>query len=342
MIRKQATRAAAEEPGQDSFLDIVANLVGILIILVMVIGVRAQDAMIEAAPNEDLSQDVEQIKHELADTKTATGAVESGIRRIHSEIERQQLDLDYRRQERDAILLLVSSTKELMDNRRGQLDQEQQAKFDSQRELIARRSELEQLQRGLQSARTEAEQVTLIEHLPTPMAKTVFGKELHFRLLSGRLTYIPWHELVAQLQQDAPQKLWRLKEQPEFTETLGPVDGFWLKYTLKRVDHNIATRVGPAVQQGAELDRFVLVPVAENLGEPFAKAFEKHSDFLAMLSQHKPATTTVTVWTYPDSFHQFRTLKKELFRRGYLTASRPLPANQPIGGSPRGTQSAAQ
>ena len=30
-------------PGQDSFLDIVANIVGILIILVLVAGVRARD-----------------------------------------------------------------------------------------------------------------------------------------------------------------------------------------------------------------------------------------------------------------------------------------------------------
>ena len=37
-----------EGPGQDSFLDIVANLVGILIILVMVVGVRAKDAMVQA------------------------------------------------------------------------------------------------------------------------------------------------------------------------------------------------------------------------------------------------------------------------------------------------------
>ena len=39
---------AIDAPGTDSFLDVVANLVGILIILVMVIGVRARDAMVEA------------------------------------------------------------------------------------------------------------------------------------------------------------------------------------------------------------------------------------------------------------------------------------------------------
>jgi len=342
MIRNRQSKAAVEEPGQDSFLDIVANLVGILIILVMVIGVRAQDAMIEAAPNDEPSQQVEQIKSEVTDVKTAASAVASDIHRINSEIKRQQLDLDYRRKERDRILMVVSSTKELLADQRGQLDQVQQARFDSQRELIADRAELEQLRRGVQSARTQTQQVAVIEHLPTPMAKTVFGKELHFRLRRGRLTFIPWDELVAQLKVDAPQKMWRLKDQSEFTETLGPLGGFWIKYTLARVEHSVPTRVGVSVQRSVELDRFVLVPVAENLGEPFGKALEAGSDFRAVLSQHKPASTTVTVWTYPDSFNQFRTLKKELFQLGYLTASRPLPDDQPIGGSPRGTRAAAQ
>ena len=38
-MRRRA-RQIADEPGQDSFLDIVANLVGILIILVMIVGLE--------------------------------------------------------------------------------------------------------------------------------------------------------------------------------------------------------------------------------------------------------------------------------------------------------------
>ncbi len=39
--RRLADNSGIEDGGQDSFLDIVANLVGILVILIMVIGVRA-------------------------------------------------------------------------------------------------------------------------------------------------------------------------------------------------------------------------------------------------------------------------------------------------------------
>jgi hypothetical protein len=46
--------------------------------------------------------------------------------------------------------------------------------------------------------------------------------------------------------------------------------------------------------------------------------------------------------TYPESFGDFRTLKKALFDLGYTTAARPLPPGILIGGSPNGSRSAAQ
>jgi hypothetical protein len=91
-----------------------------------------------------------------------------------------------------------------------------------------------------------------------------------------------------------------------------------------------------------DLDRFVLVPVSEPLGEPLAAALQSNSEFRTLLAGYDPNRTTVTVWVYPDSFQDFRTLKAELYRLGYLTAGRPLPAGRPIGGSPEGTRSAAE
>ena len=174
------------------------------------------------------------------------------------------------------------------------------------------------------------------------MAKTVFGKELHFRLAAGRLTPVPWDALVEQLQREAPNKVWRLKDEPQFTETLGPIGGFWMHYTLKRAEYTLNTRQGVSVQSRVELDRFIVVPVTEDLGEPLEKALVDGSQFMAVLEQHRPADTTVTIWVYPDSFAQFRTVKQVLFGRGFLTASRPLPAGHPIGGSPQGSRSAAE
>ena len=50
----------------------------------------------------------------------------------------------------------------------------------------------------------------------------------------------------------------------------------------------------------------------------------------------------MTLWTYPDSFEMYRDLKTELYKLGYPTAGRPLPAGEPIAGSPSGSKSSAQ
>ena len=167
------------------------------------------------------------------------------------------------------------------------------------------------------------------------MAKTVFGKELHLRL-RRRLAFIPWDELVEQLKQDAPLKTWKLKDTPRITEFLGPVKGFRLKYTLQQSREMTSVPGGMALQMRVELDRFVLIPIADDLGEPLDAALAGPSQFRTILEADDPNRTTITVWVYPDSFNDFRRLKAELFRLGYSTAGRPMPEGLPIGGSPGG------
>ena len=150
------------------------------------------------------------------------------------------------------------------------------------------------------------------------------------------------HEVVEDDRADAPHNVWKLKEATAITETLGPVGGFRMKYTLRRVQHVSPVGGGLAVQQRVELDRFILEPIQEDLGAPLEQALQEGSEFLEMLRRADPDRTTITVWVYPDSFNQFRTLKAELFRRRFLAAGRPMPEGHPIGGSPDGSRSAAQ
>lgn len=238
--------------------------------------------------------------------------------------------------------LLVAAAEAALEREREKLNQSQRTAFDSQRSLLAAREELKQIERDLLTAQQSAAPTAVIDHLPTPMAKTVFGEEIHLRLEHGRLTVIPWDELIRELQKEAPNKVWRLKDQDEMTETLGPIGGFWMNYTLRRFQHQMVVRGGTVTQSGIEFDQFTLVPVSDDLGEPLAEALQEGSQFHTLLKAKDAQQTTITVWTYPDSFATFRELKLWLFQRGFLTASRPLPADQPIGGSPRGSRSAAQ
>lgn len=339
-MRRDA-RQHDDAPGQDSFLDIVANLVGILIILIIVIGARATDAMVEATPADAEAEDDPDI--DIAAAQSAANAVESDIHQVDAKIKRQQFEIGYRRKERDKILEVIGAVEADLNRQREVLDETQRQRLETGRNLMVARNELEDLKAFRQSLENSVPPQNVIKHLPTPMAKTVFGTEVHFRLANGRITYVPWDELVEKLKQEAPQILWKLKDSPRVTETIGPVHDFRMKYTLRHGNQLRPIGSGAvAMQQRIELDRFTLVPVREDLGEPFETALQEHSQFRSVLSRHDPDRTTVTVWVYPSSFGQFRTLKEELFRLGYLAAGRPMPEGHPIGGSPDGSRSASQ
>jgi hypothetical protein len=337
---RKSNQAYNLAPGQDSFLDVVCNLVGIMIILIMVIGTRTQNAALEAMPNAN--QLAAPPKLDITAARNAAAAVESDIHEIDSKIKRQQLEVAYRRKERDKMLQVVTAVEQQFQQQRAVLDDEQRRQLEATRGLLTAQAELEDLKASRTALQNAGPTQNVIEHLPTPLAKTVFGTELHFRLLQGRLTYIPWDELVAKLKEEAPQNVWKLKDATQVTETLGPIGGFRMKYTLRRVQQVAPVAGGMAVQQRVELDRFVLVPIRDDLGEPLERALAEGSEFRDTLARFDPDRTTVTVWVYPDSFNQFRTLKAELFRLKFLTAGRPMPEGHPIGGSPDGSRSASQ
>lgn len=325
-------------------MDVVANLIGILIILIMVVGARAKDAVqgAEAAEEKQQKIAIDVSVKDVDSAKSAEHQVEQDIHRIDQQLQQQKIEVAYRQGERDRAQLVITAAEESLSEQRAHLDESQRSEFDRRNELSAAASELGKLRKEIEFLESSAPQTAIIEHLPTPMAKTVFGKELHFRLRHGRLAYVPWDEFIQLLKEDAPQKLWRLKDQDEFTELLGPLGGFWMHYTMKRQTHAITTKIGVATQQTVVLDRFTLKPETEDLGEPLGEALRTGSQFQSLLANHRPGATTITVWTYPDSFREFRELKQALFRAGYVTAARPLPEDHPIGGSPNGSRSASE
>ncbi len=337
MRRTTKARHRPSEPGQDSFLDIVANLVGILIILVMIVGAQAKDAMLQAdvTPDGVDQQAVEEQKNALAD-------VGHDLQALLDRAEKQQVEIAYRRSERDRILTLITTIEQDLEKQRGDLSHEAQQALELQRQIADARRAEENLKLSREAVERSTAPVQVVMHRPTPLAKTVFGREVHFQMQGGRVVYVPLEELVEEFKTEAKQKTWKLRQAPSITETVGPIRDFRLKYTLKRETHNIETRAGTAYQERIELDHFVLVPVRDNLGETLDVALQPQSQFRSLLGSFNPNDATVTVWVYPDSFDQYRQLKEELFKLGFLTASRPMPEGQPISGSPNGTRSAVQ
>jgi len=312
-------------PGQDSFLDVAANLVGILIILVMVVGSHAKSAFVvgeippapSAAPNS-----------ELKEAEAAAATAELSVRETEAKIIRQQQEMAFRAAERNQVQTVVLLAEEELKKARQSMTEEDRTQYDVAQDLIQSKGELQRLGQTISSVVKPSKMV--LQHLPTPMAKTVFGQEVHFRLLEGRLAYVPMHEMTDAMQKDAPTKVHRLRSQARIQESLPVRDGFGARYSLRREGNMVA------------FEEIYLVDAEESLGEPADAALRANSLFRSRLSGLDPKKTTVTIWVYPDSFDQFRNLKTELFKMGFLCAARPLPHGIPITASPEGNRSTAE
>jgi hypothetical protein len=338
------TANTTESPSYDSFLDIVANLIGILVILIMVVGVRAKDAFVSAASAEPVvAQEV--IEPERIDVETPAreaASVEDDINRINRAMQQVEHEAEIRRKSRDTTYAMLTSLEQEIEQEKTKLDQSQRAAIELGANVQQASAYLDQLDAQRQALENESTAPEVLPHVPTPLAKTVFGREEHFRLQGGRLSYVPWEKLIEQFQLEAREKMYKLKGVPRFTDEFGPIGGYRVQYTLKKVRRSLDTGGVTMTQEGVELDRILMLPIRDDLGEPTEQLFQAGSDFRSRLETWEPRKTTITVWVYPDSFEQFRKLKGELYQLGFMTAARPMPAGEPIGGAPNGTRSSAQ
>jgi len=319
--------------GQDSFLDVVTNIVGILIILVMLVGGRARQVIQNAMPAQSdrvaaLEQDVDVLDQKVAVAESeigelaaqaqtvATAAAFAGEARLHlaTAVSAATVEIERRKQETDAVKVKAA-------------------------EAAARRKELE----------TEIERCTLeaegLAHLPattkevlaypTPVGRTVNGEEIHFRLGEGRIAYIPIEDLFELAKSQTRRHSGSIAEMASRIESVGPVQGFSLDYVIEaKVDQ----ARGQVLIRSRE---WVVRPVGTGNGETIEEALSPRSRFRQVLSAVTPETA-VTLWCYPDSFEAYRSLREDLHRLGIPTACRPMPEGAPIGGSTEGSKSVVQ
>ena len=325
--------------GHDSFLDIVANIVGILIILVMVAGVRVKNFSLDTAEPNEL---IEQAEKALHDDRVLVDSVRDDVFKISDQLEDVEREASLRQIERDRLAVMVEAGRHNLKTRRDQLDEASQVGFDLSRRIAEANFELDRIERRQSQLEIAPARPTLVKSYPTPLSKTVDEDEAHFQLRGERVVYIPLDRLVDEFKADARRKIYKLKDLPEFAETVGPEGGFRLRYTMERkmVTPELAAATGLAGQY-AQLKRWTLIPVSNDLGETVEDALAEGSRLQTELARLSPKTT-ITVWTSPDSFAGFRRLKEGLYGRGFRVAARPLPHGAPIAGSPEGTKSAAQ
>jgi hypothetical protein len=327
-----------EAVNADSFLDIVASVVSVMIIMVMMTGLKIKNTPLDALPTSEVARaggDLVQKQHEET---TLRGDVE----KISKEMEQVQTQTAKRERERDILVLAVTGLDQQLRGVRQAAVQQTQPDGQWTAKVIDARNRLEILNRQREAIEKSPPQSVQIESFNTPLGRTVDGRELHFQLTHGRIAYVPLNELIEKAMADLKRKAYRLADRPELTDTVPPEQGFRLTYTIRLRPPTIEEIRESGSQRPKIEDRVVLTPVADNLGETVEEAFRPGSLFQQAITGRRAKDATITLWTYPDSFDDFRRVKKELYRLGFPVAARPLPEGVPISGSSHGSKSTAE
>ena len=256
------------------------------------------------------------------------------VEKIATEMEQVQTQTAVRQRERDILVLAVTGLDQQLRGARQAAAQQSPPDGQLAAKVIDARNRLEILNRQREAIEKAPAQSVEIESFTTPLGRTVDGREVHFQLSHGRIAYVPLNELVEKAMADIKRKAHKLSEQrPELTDTVPPEQGFRLTYTIRLRPPTIEEIRESGSQRPKIEDRLVFTPVADNLGETIDEAFRPGSQFRQALADRRAKDATITLWTYPDSFDDFRRVKKELYRLGFPVAARPLPEGVPISGS---------
>ncbi len=327
-----------EAVNADSFLDIVASVVSVMIIMVMMTGLK-----IKNTPDAALSADVVVCAAgDLAQKANDEQALHQEIAALERQMREVQAQTVRRARERDVLSLAVTGLDQQLRGARQQAAARQDVGGEIAAKVADARNRLEILNRKREAIERSPLASVQIESYNTPLGHTVVGREVHFQLKYGRVAYVPLMELVDSAVEDIKRRGHRLSEDEELTNTVKEIDGFRMTY------HILVRQPTPAEieeQHSRKLiveDRFDLRPVADNLGETIDEALRPGSQFHEALNSRRARDATITLWTYPGSFDEFRRLKKELYQLGFPVAARPLQDGVPISGSSSGSKSTAE
>ena len=323
--------------GDDAFLDTVSNLVGILIILVVIVSTGTKSAASLLA-----TQRITEAAEAMQQPMESASHIQKDLLRQVDQLNQHTMEVAYRKAERDAMLDQVLKAKALIDEESEELDDQSKSDIEQSTRLSEMEKELAKLLAQQGSIDTTEKPPIVLQHLPTPMAKTVFGKEMHIMVRGSSITVIPWDRLVDALKSEVRSRLKRGMKNDQVGSKLDPIDGFVMSYSLVSKRGLVSNGGSTAMAQMIELEKFELEPGPDIFRESLDQCLGMNGRLRIELSAYSPRETTVTAWVYPDSFETFRQLKELLFVQGFMTAARPLPEGIRIGASPRGSQSTAQ
>lgn len=345
---------AEQQFGSDSFLDVVANVVGILIILMVLAGVRAGKAPVKlskeplplvtaesplpasvALEKTETDEEAEARRRELSALQAQSESLQQELDRLRRATGEQETKLS-ELQSQDAVNRnRAAALASNLEGEMGELKDNQQQTQELLAAVQAVRIRLKKKAAEAAAAEKQPNRVEQLQHHITPVSRVITENEteLHFRCLGAAVTTVPIDQLVERMKAQMERQREVILRLKKYSGSVGPVRGWNLNYLIETQQHLGMVR--------ASVSQFELVPEGDLDAERTEVALRPDSIFRNELRKAEPGST-ITFWVYPDSYPLFRKLQAIAHREGFTVAARPLPEGTPIMGSPHGSRSAAQ
>ena len=341
----------------DSFLNLVANVVGIIIRLILVawVGARSYSALqikpaLAAPVAESRADPADPVQDELTEHRRELARVQALLLDKLRELSAGQEE----RKTAEGTLATLASRCRGLDEQRAALALVPKLQFGNEgNEGKAQTAPMTlSLTELRERCRKVTEEIQTLEKLPpakqtlryrTPVSEEVHSEELMFECHGGRASFIQTAALLAEVRQKMSEKKEALRSQWQIDDVVGPISGFQLRFTVER-DHEMLDGIVPDPNANFRygVSEWHLEPVDPGRGETTEAALAKGSQFRQIVDPLDPQITAVTFWVYPDSFALYRQLRDYLYEHNIMVAGRPLPEGKPITSSRRGSASRGQ
>ncbi len=323
----------------DSFLDVVANVVGIILRLILVawVGARSYKAVAPVAPLPELT------KEEIAELPDPKDPLAPEVERQRRELAEAQAHLleqlkQWQKLRQDSTLTAeelkrLSAHVQEVDSERKIIEDKTRQDAQSARNAALSLEEIRQRSKRvvaeIEALRKEPSRKQTLRYR-TPVSHPLQSEELLFECRAGRISFIDYGKFMAEIE-DVLRGGDKLRGTNRYSGVTEPVGPFRMHYTAEIEPDTMKASLSWEIE-----------PVTFIRGESLEQALAPGSEFRRIIDSIEPASTAVTLCVYPDSFPLYRKLRDYMHERDIVVAGRPLPEGASIAANRYGSASRGQ
>jgi len=341
----------------DSFLDVVANVVGIILRLILVAWAGAR--MYKGPPppppaplpaletSLSLPEPTDPLVDELEQQRLMLIRAQAHLLEHLQQSKQTKAEREAMKGKMSSVALQRQALEQtLAEQRRKDEEQERLLQRDQEQWEQQQAMEGRQLSLSLTEIRTRSskliQQIEELKKKPsqkqalryrTPVSAELQVEELQWECRNGRVTLLDVGALVDEIRRSLRERSDVLRGSPVFSDISPPVGSFRLRYMVERDG-------GPGGH--AVLSGWEALPTTPERGETLEQALQPTSEFRRIVDNLFPDRTAVTFWVYEDSFPLYRRLRDYLHDKDIMVAGRPLLLQMAIASSKKGTASRVQ